>query len=380
MTSEILLSSVNAVIFFLLTFIALVNPMRVNVTANRYFSVFLFTAGCMLMNSVIALGGQFYQLYKLQVWGEFSRFAMAPALYLAVLHYASPDKKIKPGELWHFVPFAFFVICMYPALWGFRPLLLGRGWLPPLAARILEFVMFFMVKAQLLVYWLLSWFALRRHRRNIQLINSSLNAVSLNWLRQLLVGIGLLILLFLVSVMRVQISIAPALYLLGSLFICYFLLAQKEVYPFEEPELEEIEELITIPQKAAKKRLDETQLAEMKAKLVGLMDEQKIYLDSELDLPGLSTEMQISIHDLSFVLNEGFGANFFNFINAYRIDEARQLMISGKYKHLNILGIAYSAGFNSKSTFNTAFKKKTGISPSQFIQQVKEGVVAAPSV
>jgi len=79
--------------------------------------------------------------------------------------------------------------------------------------------------------------------------------------------------------------------------------------------------------------------------------------------------MDVSTHDLSYLLNDSFGVNFFNFVNRYRVDEAKRLMLSGQNKHLNLLGIAYSAGFNSKTTFNIAFKKQTGLSPSEFMKQ-----------
>ena len=101
------------------------------------------------------------------------------------------------------------------------------------------------------------------------------------------------------------------------------------------------------------------------------METERLFLDNELGLPELAKEMYISSHDLSYLLNEGFGMNFFQFINTYRVNEAKQLMLSDKHRHLNLLGIAYSAGFNSKTTFNTAFKKETGLSPSQFIQQAE---------
>ena len=107
------------------------------------------------------------------------------------------------------------------------------------------------------------------------------------------------------------------------------------------------------------------------------MHAEKPYLDNELGLPQLAAEMGISSHDLSYLLNEGFGKNFFQFINTYRVAEAKQLMLSEKHKHLNLLGIAYSAGFNSKTTFNTSFKKETGLSPSQFIQQFKADATVA---
>ena len=109
----------------------------------------------------------------------------------------------------------------------------------------------------------------------------------------------------------------------------------------------------------------------LKTQLAKLMEQERLYLDNELSLPQLAKEMGVSSHDLSWVLNAGFGKNFFQYINAYRVVEAKILMLSEKYRHLNILGIAYSAGFNSKTTFNTTFKKETGLSPTQFIEQAK---------
>ena len=380
MTAIIILFGTTSIIFFLLTFIALLNPLQVNVTANRWFSVFLFTAGCMLMNSVLASSGSHGQYVRLIAFGELSRFAMAPALYLSVLHYASPDKRTKLNELWHFVPFILFFICMVPVVFGYKPLLLGSQLLPHLLAKILEFIIVFMIKGQLLVYWLLSWFQLKRHRQNIELVNSDVAPVSLNWLRQLLLGIGLMILLFFADSLHLTVAISPWAYFLGSLFTCYFLLAQREVYPFEEPELQEIEQLINVPVKSSKQRLANREVDMLKARLSALMENEKVYLDPELDLPTLASQMHISIHDLSYLLNEGFEMNFFRFVNTYRVQEAKQLMSSEKYRHLNILGIAYSAGFNSKSTFNTAFKREAGVSPSQFIQQIKEGGITIPTV
>jgi AraC-like DNA-binding protein len=89
--------------------------------------------------------------------------------------------------------------------------------------------------------------------------------------------------------------------------------------------------------------------------------------------------MDISTHDMSYLLNDGFGQSFFQFINTYRIEEAKRLLMSEKHSHFNMLGIAYASGFSSKTTFNTTFKKLTQQSPSEFQnEQKKNGSVSLP--
>lgn len=219
----------------------------------------------------------------------------------------------------------------------------------------------------------------------MKLVTSNTVPVNLNWLRLLLFGILFMILISFadrISGNQFLRTYSPLGYLVSILFVAYFLLAQKEIYPYETPELESIGVIIDPQQKSAvaRQRFSEEILIELKKRIINLMENERLFLDNELGLPELAKEMSISPHDLSYLLNEGFGLNFFQFINSYRINEAKQLMLSDKYRHLNILGIAYNAGFNSKTTFNTTFKKETGLSPSQFIQEAKRGVHSAPSL
>jgi len=78
---------------------------------------------------------------------------------------------------------------------------------------------------------------------------------------------------------------------------------------------------------------------------------------------------------LSYVLNKGIKKNFYQFINELRVEEAKILLLSDKVKTLDMLGIATHAGFNSKTTFNTTFKKLTGLTPSQF-QKLPSSAIA----
>ena len=76
--------------------------------------------------------------------------------------------------------------------------------------------------------------------------------------------------------------------------------------------------------------------------------------------------MSISSHHLSQILNERIRQNFFDFVNSYRIEEAKRKLVEPATKHYSILGIAEEVGFNSKSAFNNAFKKHTNMTPTEF--------------
>jgi len=101
-------------------------------------------------------------------------------------------------------------------------------------------------------------------------------------------------------------------------------------------------------------------------KMRGYMTEKKPYRREDLTLRDLARELSLSTQHISMILNIHFKQNFYNFINSYRVEEVKQKLIHPDYKNHNILSIAYGAGFNSKSTFNTMFKKFTGKTPKEY--------------
>lgn len=96
------------------------------------------------------------------------------------------------------------------------------------------------------------------------------------------------------------------------------------------------------------------------------MKEKQRYLDSELSITDLSKELDISSKMLSQVINEGYGCNFFDFVNGFRVEAAKSLLKNQSVKKLTIQEVMYDSGFNSKSSFNTAFKKYNNQTPTQF--------------
>jgi AraC-like DNA-binding protein len=117
---------------------------------------------------------------------------------------------------------------------------------------------------------------------------------------------------------------------------------------------------------------DQQWMERWKTQLIELMEKDKVYLDPELTLTGLSRKTGTNPSLLSKVINSCFGQNFNDYINTYRVQETIRLMADERYRYLNILIIAYDAGFNSKSTFNRAFKKTTGMIPKIYLENKKD--------
>jgi AraC-like DNA-binding protein len=99
------------------------------------------------------------------------------------------------------------------------------------------------------------------------------------------------------------------------------------------------------------------------------MQDEKPFLEPELTLQQLAARLSLKPKMLSLVINEKLGRNFFDFINHYRIEEAKRMLTNPEDKKITILEVLYEVGFNSKSSFNTLFKKYTGLTPSAFKQQ-----------
>ena len=118
--------------------------------------------------------------------------------------------------------------------------------------------------------------------------------------------------------------------------------------------------------KYAKSGLNDQQLSDYKLRLEQIMQNQKAYLRPDLTLPKLAETVDCSINHLSQVINSGFGISFFDYLNQYRIEHARELLTEIEGQSGAILNIAFTVGFNSNSAFYAAFKKCVGQTPAQY--------------
>jgi AraC-like DNA-binding protein len=127
----------------------------------------------------------------------------------------------------------------------------------------------------------------------------------------------------------------------------------------------EIFEYTMQKEKYHKYQLTDTQKAAYLKSLESIMHTRKPYLDSELTLSVLSELTAIPERHLSQIINESIGCNFYDYVNGFRVRESIDYLIS-KTKNKNMLEILLDVGFNSKTAFNVAFKKITGMSPSEY--------------
>lgn len=112
--------------------------------------------------------------------------------------------------------------------------------------------------------------------------------------------------------------------------------------------------------------ISEEQYVNITEKLYCIMINDEEWKNPNLSLQILADKIDVSNKILSYVINRMHGANFYRYINTYRVQECKDRLSQDKYSDKTILEIAFAAGFNSKNTFNSAFKKETGMSPTEY--------------
>lgn len=166
---------------------------------------------------------------------------------------------------------------------------------------------------------------------------------------------------------------------LALLLVLAGLWSQLQTTLFQESALPVLAELVPAP-RYGRARLDPAQLAACQANLERCMREAQPWLDPELRLQGLAELVGMAPHLLSQVINEGFGCNYFEYINRERVTHAQHLLRKEGDERPNILAIALASGFNSKATFNRSFRQVAGMTPSDYLLRHAAGDAAQPFV
>lgn len=209
-----------------------------------------------------------------------------------------------------------------------------------------------------------------KYKTNISNQFASLEKISLNWLKLIsliiLIADILVLLLYPVSyiidfnllsfISKLGIVLAILIFISG-----YLVLSQSKI-PYTETK-DKV--------RYSTSGLKDNKSKEIEAKLKSLLIDKKIFLREKLSISELAEEINESEAYVSQVINECFGLNFYNLIAKYRIDEAAERIRSKDYANLTLLAIAYDVGFGSKSTFNNAFKKFKGQTPSEFQKAIE---------
>jgi YesN/AraC family two-component response regulator len=123
---------------------------------------------------------------------------------------------------------------------------------------------------------------------------------------------------------------------------------------------------------APKNRLNNVRIDEITEKIFTMMNNEKVYQEPDLTLQMLADKIKIPPYQVSLAINEGMQKTFYELVNGHRVEEAKRLLLDSKNKNYTILSVGFEAGFNSKTTFNTVFKKFTGLTPTEYREKQKE--------
>lgn len=250
-----------------------------------------------------------------------------------------------------------------------------------------------LIYLQFFTYGVFSLLQVRKYRATIRDNFSATSRINLNWLSwtiilfMIVIGIGLLNTLSTISSLEqyyqttlVIITLAIFVFINRILFRA---MRQPEIFEGidgHETDLPSNETTVDVPEslevltvattrKYADSTLTQAEKESIRMHILAYMDTGKPYLEPELTLDQFAAHLSLKPRVVSQVINECIGQNFFDFINRYRIREAERLLNNPADKKITVLEVLYEVGFNSKSSFNTLFKKYTGTTPSAFRKQ-----------
>jgi AraC-like DNA-binding protein len=300
-----------------------------------------------------------------------------PLVYLFTKKLCSDPPVFKKSDLIHALPFVAYLILLLP--WFLKSAVEKRSYLDNFEKASIDDFGFLNQFSILLIlgYLLMTLRFLRGFRKNIEETFSELSQKRIEWMS--LFAYGVLIVLFISALgfygSKWNIPGIDAIYhynyipiVLLVYWIAYKALLQPVI--FEIP-LKVDNQQESISEKYVRSGMNDEKAELLYHQLVGYMKNHKPYLDPELNIYQLAQLLGMKKHHLSQVINDKAGMNFFDFINSFRVEETKKNLSEKNGRNLTLLAIALDSGFNSKATFNTAFKKFTGLTPSDFEKKVK---------
>jgi AraC-like DNA-binding protein len=334
--------------------------------ANRLMATWMFLICIELIFALI--NSTLLEMYSF----PFVAFTYGPLLLLYVKFMTNPDRKFNWLSLIHFIPFlVFFTVSV---IFRSQPMMedLRKFFIPDrfISLRIVYSTCFFL---SVTVYSALTFVEIKKHQQNLKnLISYTSGVITLNWLKIVSISFytAYVVLFILGGINMIGNYIPFDPYFVLFCFIALF----SFVYSFygikqpvifgQELKSESIDKKET--EKYVRSGLKQEQAQDYLQRLIVYVEDNKPYLNRDLNINDLALMTGIQRHNITQVLNENHKKNFFTFINEYRVKEVIERFSDTKFNHYTILAIAYDAGFNSKTTFNSIFKNHTGLTPSKF--------------
>lgn len=358
-------------------------------TVNIFLSLFILsTSAIMTMPFIIQEVGWQNSFFVQPI-----PLAGGPLLYFYLRSFK--EKIIWQKVLPHFIPFFLFFFITYWNMSVFGAKYPDAKDLPGEVLHSPSTLFIIYSKSMLqILYYFKARKVLLSYQRSIHHLFSETSRIDLRWGKFLINGYLLLVCSFLLIsplLLRFPEHLMTFLLIIMALGTPYIYMAsvkgflQNTIWQIKpgankqsvQAEINEAEEIDTTIVDAGKQKKDKPVLhsekvEELVRRIIVLMEEDKLYQETELTLQQLAEKLEVPTYQVSAALNDGLKKNFYDVVNGYRVEEAKRLLVDAKNRNYTILSVGFEAGFNSKTTFNTVFKKFTGLTPTEYRDKHKE--------
>ncbi len=377
---------------------------KVNKLSNRLLALLTFLWGIFLF----AYALQFEGLYKkyphlLKVFYQFL-FVFFPLMYLHAKYLLTDFKTFQKKDFLHFLPLGISILLYSGFYFHSAQTKLDMIRHQSEFYRLLQVVGDEFIGLQGIVYSIVTLQMIRKYKRKIQEYEST---VSKMLIRTLNVGTSLNLTAWVIGFVGIQFKyLDPGInvdfftmtYLVMVVVIyvvSYAAIKSPEIFKLDRANIRVVRfgnpvtaitamkntgarkigssEFIRMNTQAESRDLN-PELEDINRKLIDFMNNEKPFLDPDLTLPELAKKLEISRNQLSGVINQIHGVNFYQFVNQYRVNEVQKLMDDPGNSNLKLISLAYEAGFNSKASFNRIFKQMTNMTPSEYYTRHKKAV------
>ncbi|RLD50016.1 MAG: hypothetical protein DRJ05_20200 [Bacteroidetes bacterium] len=366
---------------------------KANKISNKLLGLLTLFWGIIIGTFALQSEGLYTQFpHLLRVFSQLL-FLIFPLLFLQVKYLISKHSHFERSDLLHLIPWLLMIILNF----GFyissaeEKLILSRN--DTLYYQVIAILSEEIIAIQGVVYSILSLKILSKYERKIKDYQSNIDKMILKFQY---IGISLSLFAWIIGIIgihleffHVEINLDLFIFVYLTLVliiyvISYSALKSPEIYKLDESQIKvmfrknqdnkpsgndkpiAVKTIVETSDKVDQFS-DDPIAEEINNKLLDFIDTEKPYLNPELSLQELADNVEVKRHHLSNVINQKHNKNFYEFINQYRIEEVKALMVDPKNRNYKLISLAYDAGFNSKASFNRIFKQMTNMTPSQFI-------------
>jgi AraC-like DNA-binding protein len=342
-----------------------------NNSTTRFLALFLISKGICFTGSISwNYGGPELNLIYISLIAYSFDLVLGPLIYFYVKKSTFNEVKIDKRFFAHLLPFIvlFFFMSIYYFMNGqtIKNDIISKGYTKALPA--IKYIQI-IVYSHFVVYSTLAIRLVAVYRNYLRENYSEIYFTFLKWLQLLLGGF---IVIWVLNILQILLGFtgkhSEILFSFTTIGIFAFAnlivvaaIRFPEIFHYKIP---------IVKQKYEKTMLSENEKQEYVEKLKKLMISEKLFLSSTLSLSDISQKLRVQNHISSQIINSGFGKNFYDFVNIYRVEKCKKLIEEDSCRTKTLLEIAYECGFNSKSVFNDSFKKHTGITPSSYRKNI----------